>query len=211
MKKYHVQIIDKNEKNVAQILDSFFWEKANCLTDFTSPWSNDPILRIEFRALWDQENFYFNFRVFDADVYMDQKDNSVDSICNSDRVELFFRSNDKLNPYYCLEIDPSTRLLDFEARPNKIFDYGWKWPENHIKLVSSKDEISFTVAGSISVASLEELDLIHDNSIEAGVYRAKFNKDKNGNYEPTWITWVDPNTEDPNFHIASSFGEFILI
>ncbi|UWY26411.1 carbohydrate-binding family 9-like protein [Flavobacterium sp. TR2] len=211
MKEYHVQIIDKNQKNEADILDSFFWEKANCLTDFVSPWSSDSVLKIEFRALWDQENFYFSFRVFDTDVYIDQKDDSVESICNSDRVELFFRSNDKLNPYYCLEIDPSTRLLDFYARPNKIFDYNWKWPENHIQLKSATDEISFTVAGIISIASLENLNLIHDNAIEAGVYRAKFSKDENGNYEPTWITWVNPNTPEPNFHIASSFGKFVLV
>ncbi|WP_294962398.1 carbohydrate-binding family 9-like protein [uncultured Flavobacterium sp.] len=211
MKEYHVQIIDKNQKNEADILDSFFWEKANCLTDFVSPWSSDSVLKIEFRALWDQENFYFSFRVFDTDVYIDQKDDSVESICNSDRVELFFRSNDKLNPYYCLEIDPSTRLLDFYARPNKIFDYNWKWPENQIQLKSATDEISFTVAGIISIASLENLDLIHDNAIEAGVYRAKFFKDENGNYEPTWITWVNPNTPEPNFHIASSFGKFVLV
>lgn len=211
MKKYHVQIIDKNEKNVAQVLDSFFWEKANCLTDFSSPWNNDPVLKIEFRALWDRENFYFNFRVFDTNVYIDKKDNSVDSICNSDRVELFFRSNDQLNPYYCLEMDPSIRLLDFVARPNKVFDYKWKWPENNIKLESFSDEVSFTVAGAISISSLEKLDLIHDNIIEAGVYRAKFSKDENGNYEPTWITWVNPNTAEPNFHIASSFGKFVLM
>lgn len=211
MKEYHVQIIDKNQKNEADILDSFFWEKANCLTDFVSPWSSDSVLKIEFRALWDQENFYFSFRVFDTDVYIDEKDDSVESICNSDRVELFFRSNDKLNPYYCLEIDPSTRLLDFYARPNKIFDYNWKWPENQIQLKSATDEISFTVAGIISIASLENLDLIHNNAIEAGVYRAKFSKDENGNYEPTWITWVNPNTPEPNFHIASSFGKFVLV
>ncbi|MBL0737068.1 endoxylanase [Flavobacterium sp. GN10] len=211
MKEYRVQIIDKNQKNTIEILDPLFWKKADCLTDFSSPWNNDPILRIEFRALWDQENFYFNFRVFDIDVYIDQKDNSVDSICNSDRVELFFRSNDQLNPYYCLEIDPSTRLLDFEARPNKIFDYDWKWPENHIQLKSSTDESSFIVAGSISIASLKKLDLIHGNIIEAGVYRAKFSQQENGNYEPTWITWIDPNTAEPNFHIASSFGKFVLV
>lgn len=211
MKEYQVIFINKKQKNEIGILDSSFWEKANCLTGFSSPWNSDPVLKIEFRALWDQEDFYFNFRVFDRNVYTDQKDNSVDSICNSDRVELFFRSNDQLDPYYCLEIDPSTRLLDFIARPNKVFDYDWKWPENHIKLESSEDEVSFTVEGSISIASLEKLDLIHNNTIETGVYRAKFSKDENGNYEPTWISWVDPNTAEPNFHIASSFGKFVLM
>ncbi|HEY1194012.1 carbohydrate-binding family 9-like protein [Flavobacterium sp.] len=211
MKEYHVTLIDENQKNECKILNPVFWEKAHCLTDFSSPWNNNPVLKIEFRALWDKKNFYFKFRVFDTDVYIDEKDDSVESICNSDRVELFFRSNDKLDPYYCLEIDPSTRLLDFHALPEKVFDYEWKWPEKHIKLESSTDEVSFTVAGIISIESLEKLDLIHNNTIETGVYRAKFSTDKNGNYEPTWISWVNPNTKEPNFHIASSFGKFVLV
>jgi hypothetical protein len=210
LKEYHVEIIDKNEKNVTQILDPVFWEKANCLTDFTSPWNNDPVLKIEFRALWDLDYLYFNFQVFDSEVYIDRKDNSTDSICNSDRVELFFRKNEKLSPYYCLEMDVDARILDFEAYPNWNFDYNWRWPEKQLEIQSVKGQKSFTVAGRISIASLKELDLIQGNIIEAGVYRAKFSKDENGNYEPTWITWVDPNTAEPNFHIPSSFGKFVL-
>lgn len=210
MKEYHVEIIDKSEKNVSEIMDPVFWEKANCLTDFTSPWNNDPVLKIEFRALWDLDYLYFNFQVFDSEVYIDRKDNSTDSICNSDRVELFFRKNEKLSPYYCLEMDVDARILDFEAYPNWNFDYNWRWPEKQLEIQSVKAQNSFTVVGRISIASLKELDLIQDNIIEAGVYRAKFSKDENGNYEPTWITWIDPNTAEPNFHIASSFGRFIL-
>lgn len=191
-------------------MDPVFWEKANCLTDFTSPWNNDPVLKIVFRALWDLDYLYFNFQVFDSEVYIDRKDNSTDSICNSDRVELFFRKNEKLSPYYCLEMDVDARILDFEAYPNWNFDYNWRWPEKQLEIQSVKEQNSFTVAGSISIASLKELDLIQGNIIEAGVYRAKFSKDENGNYEPTWITWIDPNTAEPNFHIASSFGKFIL-
>lgn len=210
MKEYHVEIIDKSQKNVSEIMDPVFWEKANCLTDFTSPWNNDPVLKIEFRALWDLDYLYFNFQVFDSEVYIDRKDNSTDSICNSDRVELFFRKNEKLSPYYCLEMDVDARILDFEAYPNWNFDYNWRWPEKQLEIQSVKGQKSFTVGGRISIASLKELDLIQANIIEAGVYRAKFSKDENGNYEPTWITWVDPNTAEPNFHIASSFGRFIL-
>lgn len=211
MKEYHVEIIDKNEKNVTQILDSFFWEKANCLTDFTSPWNNDPVLKIEFRALWDLDYLYFNFQVFDSEVYIDRKDNSTDSICNSDRVELFFRKDEKLSPYYCLEMDVDARILDFEAYPNWNFDYNWKWPEKQLEIQSVKEQNSFTVVGRISIASLEELELIHDNIMEVGVYRAKFSKAEDGSYEPTWISWINPNTAEPNFHIASSFGKFVLM
>ena len=211
MREYQVVLINKNQKKDAGILDAFFWGKANCLTDFSSPWKNDPISKIEFRALYDFENFYFNFKVFDTDIYIDQKDDSVDSIGNSDRVELFFRANDSLNPYYCLEMDTAARIMDFEAKPNKDFDFNWKWPKEHLEVKSSREENSFTVEGRISIASLKELNLIQNNTIETGVYRAKFSKDENQNYEPTWISWVNPNTPEPNFHIASSFGKFILM
>ncbi|WP_427872759.1 sugar-binding protein [Flavobacterium sp. MMS24-S5] len=210
MKEYHVEIIDKSQKNVSEIMDPVFWEKANCLTDFTSPWNNDPVLKIEFRALWDLDYLYFNFQVFDSEVYIDRKDNSTDSICNSDRVELFFRKDEKLSPYYCLEMDVDARILDFEAYPNWNFDYNWRWPEKQLEIQSVKGQNSFTVAGRISIASLKELDLIQGNIIEAGVYRAKFSPNEKGEYQPTWISWVNPNTAEPNFHIASSFGRFIL-
>ena len=167
--------------------------------------------KIEFRALWNPENFFFNFRVFDTDVYLDQKDDSLDSIGNSDRVELFFRTSESLNPYYCLEIDASGRLMDFKAHPNKDFDFDWKWPSKDLDIKTSKDEISFTVEGRISIQSLKDLNLIQNNVIEAGVYRAKFSKDEKQEYKPTWISWVNPDTETPNFHIASSFGKFRLL
>ena len=211
MKEYQVILIDKNQKSSNEISDSLFWERANCLTDFCSPWQNDLFSKIEFRALWDLENFYFNFRVFDTDIYIDRKDDSIESIGNSDRVELFFRTNDSLDPYYCLEMDTDARIMDFKARPNKDFDFNWKWPKNDLEVKSSKAEKSFIVEGRISIKSLEELNLIHDNVIEAGVYRAKFSKNESLNYEPTWIPWVNPETATPNFHIASSFGKFKLL
>ncbi|URC10840.1 sugar-binding protein [Flavobacterium sp. B183] len=211
MKEYQVVLQDKSQEKEEQNSTVPFWENANCLTDFCSPWKSDPLLKIEFRALWDLENFFFNFRVFDTGIYIDQKDDSFDSIGNSDRVELFFRTNESLDPYYCLEMDTAGRLMDFRARPNKEFDFEWKWPKNDFEIKTSKDEISFTVEGRISIKSLKELNLIHNNTIEAGVFRAKFLENEKRQYEPTWISWVNPDTETPNFHIASSFGKFILM
>jgi hypothetical protein len=201
----------KNQKDGTDFSVLSSWEKANCLIDFSSPWKNDPISKIEFRALWDLENFYFKFIVFDTDIYVDQKDDSFDSIGNSDRVELFFRKDATINPYYCLEMDTSARIMDFKAKPNKDFDFNWKWSKEDLEVISSKYENSFTVEGRISIASLKELNLIQNNTIETGVFRAKFSLTENLQYEPIWISWVDPNTPEPNFHIASSFGKFILM
>lgn len=211
MKEYQVALIEKNQLTNAGILNSDLWENANCLTDFSSPWKTESFSKIEFRALWDLEFLYFNFRVFDTDIYIDRKDDSVESIGNSDRVELFFRADNTLNPYYCLEMDTAARIMDFKALPNKNFDFNWNWPQKGLELKPSKDDVSFTVEGKISIQSLNELNLIHNNIIETGVYRAKFSEVENQEYEPTWISWVDPLTETPNFHIASSFGKFKLM
>ncbi|MEN2402773.1 sugar-binding protein [Flavobacterium sp. MC2016-06] len=210
MKEYQVVLIDKKQQNLDEIGEHISWEKANCLTDFCSPWKTDSFSKIEFRALWDLQNLYFNFSVFDTDIYTDLKDDSFDSVCNSDRVELFFRKDEKLSPYYCLEMDTAERIMDFEAYPDWNFDFDWNWPKTDLKIKFSKDEASFTLQGKISIASLKALDLIHNNTIETGVYRAKFSKNSDSKYEPTWISWVNPETETPNFHIASSFGRFIL-
>ncbi|WP_264523377.1 sugar-binding protein [Flavobacterium sp. N502536] len=211
MKEYQVVLRNENQKIAIENPVVSFWEKANELTDFCSAWNSDPFSKIAFSAFWDRENLFFKFRVFDTHIHLDQKDDSIDSIGNSDRVELFFRINASLDPYYCLEIDTAGRVMDFKARPGKDFDFDWNWPKNDLEITTSKDEISFTVEGRISIQSLKQLNLIQNNTIEAGVFRAKFDKNTNDEYEPTWISWVNPNTETPNFHIASSFGKFILM
>ncbi|MFB9058239.1 sugar-binding protein [Mariniflexile ostreae] len=206
LKKYRVKKIDENHLKINGKADHPLWEKATGLTDFCSPWDDENIKEIEFKALWDGTYVFFCFKVQDSDIHIDTADNTVKSINNSDRVELFFRSNKQLDPYYCLEIDPSPRLMDFKAKPNRVFDFNWKWPEADISIKSDIQNDFFTVEIAISVASLIKKNLLKEGTIETGIYRAKYNKQENGNYEPTWITWVDPNTETPDFHTSTSFG-----
>lgn len=208
---YKVNRIKESELKITGKGESEAWGKSEVLTQFKSPWDSKEPSRIEFRALWDGFHFFFCFTVFDTKIHIVDRDDSIDSINNSDRVELFFRPNATLNPYYCLEIDSDARIMDFMAYPGKIFDFGWNWPKDDIKVKSSKNDAGFTVEGAISIDSLKKLRLIKDNIIETGVFRAKYNSDDNINFEPTWITWIDPKTETPNFHIASSFGEFHLM
>ncbi|GAA3583724.1 carbohydrate-binding family 9-like protein [Snuella lapsa] len=186
------------------------WDRAVVLSDFISAWDPEPVKKIEFKALWDADNLYFMFKVHDNEVHVDKTDNTNASINESDRVELFFRSDADLNPYYCLEIDPSPRLMDFKAYPNKKFDFDWNWPHGDIIIKSQIEDTFFVVEGAISLKSLRDLKLLKDNKIETGVYRAKYNKLPDSSYEPTWISWVNPQTSTPNFHIASSFGVFKL-
>ncbi len=210
MKEYKVNHIPANQLGITGKADDRLWKKANVLTDFCSPWRDLPITPTEFRALWDNENLYFMFQVVDTSIHIDKMGIGNESINVSDRVELFFRQDDSLTPYYCLEIDPTPRIMDFKALPNRVFDFDWKWPENNLIVKSHSDCNGYIVEGSIGKASLEKLNLIQNNKIETGIFRAKYQKVDASTYEPIWISWVDPKTETPNFHTATSFGTLIL-
>lgn len=210
IKKYTVNLIPKKQLMLSGKGDHFLWKKAMKLTDFCSPWNNEKPSKIIFKALWDYDKLFFNFTVFDSKIHIEKQDDSFYSINNSDRVELFFRRDISLNPYYCLEMDTDARLMDFIAYPNKNLDFSWCWPKEDIEVKSSVKKDSFTVEGSITIQSLKDFNLIKENKIETGIFRAKYSQNISGSLEPTWITWVNPNTETPNFHIASSFGILIL-
>ena len=211
MKTYKVNSIADNTLTVTGKGNDKAWKQAETLTNFASPWDKKEIDKIEFKALYNTEHLFFCFKVFDTEIYVDLTESSHQSINNSDRVELFFRADKNLNPYYCLEIDPTPRIMDFMAKPNKDFDFNWNWPTQDINVKSFKEDSCFTVEGAISLASLKQFNLLKDGKIETGIYRAKYNKQTNGSYEPTWITWVDPQTEQPNFHTPSSFGVLKLM
>lgn len=210
LKEYEVKLVQKNQLVISGKGDDQLWNTAMVLTDFCSPWSDEKQSNITFKALWDRKKLFFNFTVFDTKIHIEKQDESIESIGNSDRVELFFRPNNSLNPYYCLEIDIASRIMDFIAYPNKNFDFNWNWPQKDLMVKSSINDIFFTVEGAISIESLKNFNLIKNKKIETGIFRAKYSRNQNGRFEPTWITWVNPNTETPNFHIASSFGVLIL-
>lgn len=209
-KEYSAVRISDNQLNINGKVNHSAWKKAKGLIDFCSPWDDEEVRKIEFKALWDASFLYCSFKVQDAEVYINKTDNIRDSINDSDRVELFLRSNKNLDPYYCLEIDPTARLMDFKAKPNKEFDFDWSWPKKDIMIKSDIQKDYFTVEIAISLVSLTQMDLLKDGKIEMGIYRAKYNKQENENYKPTWITWVNPNTKTPNFHTPTSFGIFKL-
>lgn len=206
MKTYPVNFIETNKLIITGNANSSLWDKAYVLKDFISPWAEEHPKKMEFKALWDSEKLFFCFKVYEKMIYIDKKNDSKESIGNSDRVELFFRTNESLNPYYCLEIDPTPRVMDFKAYPNKKFNFQWDWPKNSIEVKSNITEFGYTVEGAISIVSLKKLNLVKNNIVETGIFRAKYTQNKNQDFEPSWLTWVNPKTKTPNFHIASSFG-----
>ena len=211
MKTYKVNKVDADHMVINGEVNHQLWRKANILNDFSSPWHVEDVEDIQFKAIHDGKYLFVSFKVNDRSLHIDSTDNSKKSVDNSDRVELFLRTDKQLDPYYCFEIDPLARVQDFIARPNKLFDFEWNWPKDDISVKSFISTDYFTVEFAISMASLKRFELIQkDGTIEAGIFRAKYNQQPNGQFEPTWITWVDPQTETPDFHTASSFGKLKL-
>jgi len=206
MNTYKVKSIKEKEIIISGDGNHSIWKNANSLTDFSSPWDNEPIKKIEFKAIHNSEKIFFQFKVDDSETYIHLSEDKNDSINNSDRVELFFRSDASLNPYYCLEIDTTGRIMDFKAKPNKEFDFDWNWPTQDIEVKSTRNKNNFIVEIAISIQSLNELNVLKNGLLETGVYRAKYNQQKDNSYLPTWISWVNPNAETPNFHRSTSFG-----
>ncbi len=182
-----------------------YWDEVEYLKDFSCPWTNEDESKTLFQAYYDNENINFRFLVecVKPNIYI--KNNNKLEVINSERVEIFFRKNDSMSSYYCLEIDPLSRVLDYKAKLYREFDRSWEWPDLlHIK--SKITEKMYSIEGKISFFSLKELDLIKNNQIQIGLYRGNCIKLEDDKAKINWISWVDPKTEFPDFHVASSFG-----
>lgn len=210
MKEYIVKHIDSNLLKVEGNEMNPIWEKANVTSDFTNPWEDVEAPKTSFRALWDDDHFYFRYDVEDENVltYID-KDHKME-VVHSDRVEIFIRKDKKLNPYYCLEMDARGRVLDYVTKFYRDYDYEWEWPKSkNLSVKASENKIGYIVEGAISLSSLRELGLFKNNQLEAGLYRGYCMSLPVGDGEADlrWISWVDPKSENPDFHIPSSFGK----
>lgn len=186
------------------------WESAIVLKDFSYPWEDDNPPELSFRALYDADKFYFKYEVEDALVltYVDTNDKM--EVVNSERVEIFFQVDDKLETYYCLEMDPLARVLDYKAAHYRNMTFDWEWPDKELVVATKKTANGYELEGSITLQSLRDLGILKGNTIHAGLYRGECVKLEGDKAILRWISWVDPKTPEPDFHVASSFGKFIL-
>lgn len=183
------------------------WSKAVVLDDFTYPWREEPAPKTEFRALWTETHFYFLYHVADDEIITPRRGLGERDAVDSDRVEIFFKADDQMDPYYALEMDALGRCLDTEGKFYRNIEFDWNWPEGHFVLKASQHPEGYVVEGSITLSSLTSLGLYHDDRIlRAGLYRGEYASREIGEIGVKWISWVLPDSEKPDFHIPSSFG-----
>ncbi len=190
--------------------DSPHWKNANDLSDFIYPWENEKPPLTSFKALHSKDWLYCVYNVKDPNinVYIEKHDKT--DVLNSDRVEIFLRHDDKLSPYYGLEMDPLGRVYDYQANLNRKFDPSWSWPAGQLIIKTSKTTDGYIVEIAISKASLLQLELLKNNTLQAGLYRGNCVKLVGKEATLKWISWVRPDSATPDFHIPSSFGVLLL-
>ncbi|UCF43137.1 MAG: carbohydrate-binding family 9-like protein [Planctomycetota bacterium] len=206
-KTYDVRYVPEARINVDGILDESDWNKAYCETDFSFPWEDRAAPATKFRALRDDDSLYFFFNVHDEDVVVEEKFDTESVVAREDRVEIFFAYDDKLKEYFCLEVDPLGRVLDYAASYYRRFDNSWSLPG--VRAAASITSEGYTVEGSAPLKSLEALGLPPlgpGRVLKVGLFRADFNRGQNSKLHEHWISWVDPGTKQPDFHVPSAFG-----
>jgi Carbohydrate family 9 binding domain-like len=186
------------------------WQDVESLNDFSFPWENEPLPSLSFKALHTMDWLYCLFTVMDTNInaFVDKGDKR--EVINSDRVELFMRKSEKMIPYYCLELDPLGRVLDYKAEYYRRFDMNWSWPIDQLKVKASRSQSGYSVEVAIGKKSLMELGLLSNQQIEAGIFRGKCMEIREGEANLKWISWVTPDSKNPDFHIPSSFGVLVL-
>jgi len=203
------------------------WSQARAETDFRFPWLSTAAPATEFRALCNDTDLYFTFKVHDEDIVVLDKLRDKQDEVFEDRVELYFGSDDRmLKDYYCLEIDSRGRAFDYRGSYYRRLDAAWSWPWLQTKAAPLPQ--GYEVEGRIPLASFEALGfprLRPGVKIRCGLYRAEFSHDRSGRPVvqresihnrgrrfdgppplENWMSWVDPHTEEPDFHVPTSLG-----
>lgn len=198
-------------------LDEAVWETVPVISgEFRYPWEAVEAPLTVFKAFNDGKNLYFSFSVTDASVLSVEKWDGESTVDDEDRVEMFFAAGPVDLPveydiplYYNIEVDPLGRVHDYSAKYYRAFDSDWNL--EGLESAAVLTDAGYDVEGSIPLKSFEDLALLAaDRTMRVGVFRAEFTKPAD-EIIMQWISWVDPKTMVPDFHVDAAFGEFRIM
>lgn len=198
------------------IANDLVWNDVPAINgEFLYPWEAVEAPRTVFKAFHDGTTFYFSFVCVDPEVLLEKEFKGERATVDpEDRVELFFAPapidqpmDYKLPTYYAVEVDADGRVHDYSMVYYRNLDSSWNMPG--LKTVGRLMTDGYSVEGFIPLDSLRELGLLKkDGTMRTGVYRAEFFRKAGGGIDEHWISWVDPKTPVPDYHVDSSFGVF---
>ncbi|MCL5102555.1 MAG: carbohydrate-binding family 9-like protein [Armatimonadetes bacterium] len=92
-------------------LDNEAWRSANPI-DFRIPVTNEPpISKTEARMLWDDNYLYVGFKAYDKDIWSYLTERNAPT-CKEDVLEIFFKTDPDLAPYFNFEINALGTVYD---------------------------------------------------------------------------------------------------
>lgn len=147
-----------------------------------------------FHCFTDDGNFCFMYEVRDSTITVAGDFNGEPDVELEDRVEIFFSARKNMDIYYCAEIDPLGRVLDYSCRYYRDMDY--KWNFRTLKLWGALTGEGYAVGGKIAKEELEGLGIDMRKGFFMGVFRADFRSDGSVN----WYSLVETGDESPDFH-----------
>jgi len=202
------------------------WEKADVERRFRFPWRHEEPPVTEFRAVCTDQHLAFMFRAHDDDIVVLDALRDEEDVIFEGRVEMVFAVDDRLARYGCIEIDSRGRVFDYAGAYYRRFDPSWRCVGTEI--AAQPLERGYLVEGRIPLESLEKLGLPRLRpgvQVRCGLYRAEFSHGTSGRSakppDPLhtrgrsaegpatiqdWISWIDPGTSQPDFHVPSSLG-----
>ncbi|MBI5820409.1 MAG: exo-alpha-sialidase [Verrucomicrobia bacterium] len=202
------------------------WAGAAVEKQFIFPWNKAAAPATEFQALCDDTHLYFTFRMQDDDIVVLEKLRDKQDAVFEDRAELYFAPDDWMKNYYCMEVDSRGRAYDYRGSYYRQLDSSWNC--NGLETAASPLPNGYVVEGRIPLASFEAMGfprLRPGVKIRCGLFRAEFSHDRSGRPVvqraslhnrgrhldgpppiEAWMSWVDPKTEEPDFHVPTSLG-----
>jgi hypothetical protein len=180
------------------------WQLSDSIGSFTNPWNSGICPETSLSMLKDSKYLYFFFDVKDDDLVMEDGFSNERDVEKEDRVELFFSKDKEMNDYYCFEMDAKGRVLSYRCSYYRNFNFDWDVPAGFVVAGSIRSG-GYSVEGAIPIGFLS--DFLHNGEfIYFGAYRAEFSK-KEGVIVENWLTWNNPLTAKPDFHVPSSLGK----
>ncbi len=181
------------------------WKQIPPLTSFHYYWNDEEPPKTELRLFCSDTDLFFLYTVEDDDLVCAPIINEEMDIAEEDRIEFGFSPEDPAAPYYFFEIDSRGRVLDYESRYYRHFDPDWD--SSSLEVFGRQTETGYEVEGKFSLQELRDLGVLRpDGKMLIGCFRGEYvnGKPKDENYK--WISWIYPQTAQPDFHIRSAFG-----
>ena len=179
------------------------------------------------RAFYNDAGLHSLFSIFGSFREPSASDtSSKDSILDDDRVEIFCFPDGSSDQYIGNEVNRAGRSYDFKAKFVRQFsNWSGKLSAEFVaaeakrdsgnanadeKSASSDEALAGYMRLSIPWSDLQVDPKRLPKSLRLGFYRGERTTTRDGKPDFIWTSWVDPNSEDVNFHCAATFGQLEL-